>query len=116
MNDFRLEHVLLNILELVRCELENRRMTSPVSFETDIPVESKKPTAMLIVKEGTTNTEGKSTLASSCMTKTLGEPEIDFLQRRVSSSVFTRNCFNQVRITFLKDRMLEAAVRFSPRY
>jgi len=43
------------------------------------------------------------------MTKYLRQPEIDFLQGRVSSSVFMRNYFNPVWIRDLKERTLKGA-------
>lgn len=45
---------------------------------------------------------------ASILTKHLRRPEIDFIQGRVSSSVFMRNYFNPVWITDLKDRTLKA--------
>jgi len=44
---------------------------------------------------------------SSYMTRYLSHPEIDFLQGRVSSSVFMRNYFNPVWIRDLKERALK---------
>jgi len=44
---------------------------------------------------------------ASYMTKHLYQPEIDFLQGRVSSSVFMRNYFNPVWIRDLKERALK---------
>ena len=44
---------------------------------------------------------------ASYMTKHLCHPEIDFLQGRVSSSVFMRNYFNPVWIRDLKERALK---------
>ena len=42
------------------------------------------------------------------MTKWLTQPEIDFLQGRVSSTVFMRNYFNPALITDLKERVFKA--------
>jgi len=46
---------------------------------------------------------------ASIMTKHLSQPEIDFLQGRISTSVFMRNYFNPAWITDLKDRCLKAS-------
>jgi len=45
---------------------------------------------------------------ATCMTKHLTQPEIDFLQGRVSASVFMRNYFNPALIGDLKERVFEA--------
>ena len=45
---------------------------------------------------------------ASYMTRRLSQPEIDFLQGRVSMSVFMKNYFNPVWIRDLKDRTLKA--------
>ena len=45
----------------------------------------------------------------SYMTRHLSQPEIDFLQGRVSTSVFMKNYFNITWIEDLKDRVLEKA-------
>lgn len=42
------------------------------------------------------------------MTRYLTQPEIDFLQGRISASVFMRNYFNPALIADLKDRVFEA--------
>jgi len=42
------------------------------------------------------------------MTKGLSQPEIDFLQGRVSANVFMRNYFNPALIGDLKERVFEA--------
>jgi intergrase/recombinase len=42
------------------------------------------------------------------MTRFLNPAEIDFLQGRVSASVFMRNYFNPALITDLKDRIFKA--------
>jgi intergrase/recombinase len=46
---------------------------------------------------------------ASVVTKHLSQPEIDFLQGRVSASVFMRHYFNPAWITDLKHRALKAA-------
>jgi len=46
---------------------------------------------------------------ATTMTKTLQQPEIDFLQGRISTSVFMRHYFNPAWIKDLKDRTLKAA-------
>ena len=47
---------------------------------------------------------------ASCAVKYLRQPEIDFLQGRVSSNVFMRNYFNPTWITDLKQRSLNHAM------
>ncbi|MDH5459542.1 MAG: hypothetical protein OEY95_06335 [Candidatus Bathyarchaeota archaeon] len=42
------------------------------------------------------------------MAKWLSQPEIDFLQGRVSASVFMRNYFNPALIGDLKERVFKA--------
>jgi intergrase/recombinase len=46
---------------------------------------------------------------ASYSTKYLRQPEIDFIQGRVSASVFMRNYFNPIWIVDLKDRTLKNA-------
>ncbi len=46
---------------------------------------------------------------ATVMTRHLSQPEIDFLQGRVSSSVFMRNYFNPAWITDLQERTLKAS-------
>jgi len=46
---------------------------------------------------------------ASVMTRHLSQPEIDFLQGRVSTSVFMRNYFNPAWISDLKQRTIEAS-------
>jgi hypothetical protein len=41
------------------------------------------------------------------MTKWLNPAEIDFLQGRISGSIFMRNYFNPVLLTDLKDRIFK---------
>jgi intergrase/recombinase len=45
---------------------------------------------------------------ATCMTKFLSQPEIDFLQGRISGSVFMRNYFNPALISDLKERVFKA--------
>jgi hypothetical protein len=47
------------------------------------------------------------------MTKYLSQPEIDFLQGRVSANVFMRNYFTPVLIVDLKKRTLKALRRIT---
>lgn len=44
---------------------------------------------------------------ATCMTRHLSQPEIDFLQGRISGSVFMRNYFKPALLTDLKDRVFK---------
>ena len=45
---------------------------------------------------------------ATILTKYLRQPEIDFVQGRVSSSIFMQNYFNSALISDLKERMFKA--------
>ena len=50
---------------------------------------------------------------ATCMTRHLSQPEIDFLQGRISGSVFMRNYFNPALISDLKERVFKAIEELS---
>jgi len=47
-------------------------------------------------------------VARACMTRFLSQPETDFLQDRISGSMFMRNYFNPALISDLKERVFKA--------